>query len=232
MHVEILLLLCVCCVRRVTAYPGGQVENSCESMTPNHPDFEPQTDGSPYKVFVNSTTFTPGQTITVTLQAAENTSEFQGFMLQAREVHGKTAVGRFTLINTNQSRALNCFNIENSTLSQASADKKSQFEATWEAPANSSLDDIQFFVTFVKDYTAFWTMVNSSTVRSIGNQSAPSTSPSPNKTTSTTIKPPAASQQTSSLPNSSHKQTNLSAMWLGVILHALILHSLFILSNL
>ncbi|KAK2901113.1 hypothetical protein Q8A67_009228 [Cirrhinus molitorella] len=145
-------------------------------------------------------------------------------MLQAREVHGKTAVGRFTLINTNQSRALNCFNIENSTLSQASADKKSQFEATWEAPANSSLDDIQFFVTFVRSYTAFWTMVSSSTVWSIGNQSVTSTSP--NKTTSTTIKPPAASQQTSSLPNSSCKQ------WLSVILRALILHSLLLLINL
>lgn len=167
------------------------------------------------------------------------------------------------------------FGLQNSTLSQASADKKSQFEATWEAPANSSLGDIQFLyvfkeantlvissnesldhnsplfqcpfsVTFVRDYTSFWTMVNSSTIRSIGNQS------------STTIKPPAASQQTSSLPvsilidmllfshnqvfdcsfmyffqqNSSHKNRHLSAVWLSVILHALILHSLFLLINL
>ncbi|KAF4117122.1 hypothetical protein G5714_001675 [Onychostoma macrolepis] len=138
MHVEILLLLCLCCVRRVTAYSNGRVEDSCQSMTPNHTGFESQISSSPYKVSVNSTTFTPGQTITVTLQAAENASEFQGFMLQAREVDGKTAVGHFTSININQSRALNCFNIENSTLSQASADKKSQYEATWEAPANSS----------------------------------------------------------------------------------------------
>ncbi|KAK7158993.1 hypothetical protein R3I94_005358 [Phoxinus phoxinus] len=131
-------------------------------MIPYHSNFESQTSSSPYKVSVNSTTFTPRQTITVTLQAAENASEFQGFMLQAREVDGKTAVGCFTSINTVQSRALNCFNIENSTLSQASAVKKSQFEATWEAPTNTSLVDIQFFVTFVRDYTVFWTMVNSS----------------------------------------------------------------------
>ncbi|XP_067220164.1 putative ferric-chelate reductase 1 [Chanodichthys erythropterus] len=174
MHVYILLVLCVC-LRGVTSFPNGKVEESCESMTPNHPEFKPQTSSSPYKVSVNSTTFTPGQTITVTLQAAENASEFQGFMLQAREVDRKTAVGRFTSINTVQSRALNCFNIENSTLSQASADKKSHFEATWEAPTNSSLGDIQFVVTFVKDYPVFWTMVNSSTIRSTSPINTPST---------------------------------------------------------
>uniref|UniRef100_A0A673H2P4 Reelin domain-containing protein n=1 Tax=Sinocyclocheilus rhinocerous TaxID=307959 RepID=A0A673H2P4_9TELE len=64
MHVAILLLLCVCCVRRVTAYPDGQVEDSCQSMNPNHTDFKSQISSSLYKVSVNSTTFTPGQTIT------------------------------------------------------------------------------------------------------------------------------------------------------------------------
>ncbi|KAK7162880.1 hypothetical protein R3I93_007047 [Phoxinus phoxinus] len=190
-------------------------------MIPYHSNSE-QTSSSPYKVSVNSTTFTPGQTITVTLQAAENASEFQGFMLQAREVDGKTAVGRFTSINTVQSRALNCFNIENSTLSQASAVKESQFEATWEAPTNTSLVDIQFFVTFVRDYTVFWTMVNSSTIRSIDNQSPP------NNTTSTT-RPPAGSQQT--LPNSC-KNTHLSAMQLTAILLALTCTSINLCSTL
>uniref|UniRef100_A0A671MQ65 Reelin domain-containing protein n=1 Tax=Sinocyclocheilus anshuiensis TaxID=1608454 RepID=A0A671MQ65_9TELE len=64
MHVRILLLLCVCWARRVTAFPDGQVEESCQSMATNHTHFESQISSSPYKVSVNSTTFTPGQTIT------------------------------------------------------------------------------------------------------------------------------------------------------------------------
>uniref|UniRef100_A0A671PRB1 Uncharacterized protein n=1 Tax=Sinocyclocheilus anshuiensis TaxID=1608454 RepID=A0A671PRB1_9TELE len=48
----------------VTAYPDGQVEDSCQSMNPNHTDFKSQISSSLYKVSVNSTTFTPGQTIT------------------------------------------------------------------------------------------------------------------------------------------------------------------------
>uniref|UniRef100_A0A8C1MX99 Reelin domain-containing protein n=1 Tax=Cyprinus carpio TaxID=7962 RepID=A0A8C1MX99_CYPCA len=51
-------------VRRVTAFPDGQVEESCQSMAPNHTPLESQISSSPYKVSVNSTTFTPGQTIT------------------------------------------------------------------------------------------------------------------------------------------------------------------------
>uniref|UniRef100_A0A9J8CQV5 Reelin domain-containing protein n=1 Tax=Cyprinus carpio carpio TaxID=630221 RepID=A0A9J8CQV5_CYPCA len=139
-HVQILLLRCVCWARRVTAFPDGQVEESCQSMAPNHTPLESQISSSPYKGSIHISVFN-----SVTLQVAENASEFQGFMLQAREINGKTAVGCFTLIKTNQSRALNCFNIE---VLYSSADKKSQSEATWEAPANSSLGDIQFLHVF------------------------------------------------------------------------------------
>lgn len=54
---------------------------------------------------------------------------------------------------------------------------------------NSPLFECPYSVTFVRDYTVFWTMVNSSTIRSIDNQAPP------NNTTSTT-RPPAGSQQT------------------------------------
>lgn len=62
MHVCI-LLVCVFCVRGIMAYPDGTVEESCQSMFPNHSDIEPQTNSSPYSVSVNSTTFRPGQSI-------------------------------------------------------------------------------------------------------------------------------------------------------------------------
>ncbi|KAI4893228.1 hypothetical protein NFI96_025575, partial [Prochilodus magdalenae] len=151
-------------VRLSSAYADGSVADACGSMVPGHTGFTPQMTNPPYRVRVNRSTYTPGESLTVTLEAVQSGTDFQGFMLQARRTAGGAPVGSFSSTNTGMFRLHKCFNMENSTISHASANLKTQFVATWVAPLSPSLGNIEFCATFVKDYSNFWTMVSSNTV--------------------------------------------------------------------
>ncbi|GLD73873.1 putative ferric-chelate reductase 1, partial [Lates japonicus] len=143
-----MLVMCVWCVEESVCFPNGSVAFSCGNMMPVHPPFTPSTTSPPFTLSTSSATYRPGGHITVTVEVVNSSStEFQGFLLQARSTQGHTLlwpVGKFTNINTTLFTALHCKNMENSTVSQASGAKRKKVQLTWEAPSNSHYGDIYF----------------------------------------------------------------------------------------
>ncbi|XP_060899774.1 ferric-chelate reductase 1 isoform X1 [Labrus mixtus] len=161
------VLVCVCCVEECVCFPNGSVAFSCGSLMPVHPPFTPSTSSPPFMVSTSSTTYRPGGVITVMLEVETSSStEFQGFMLQARSRGGNAElwpVGKFTNIDPSLFTALHCQDQQNSTVSQATGTKKIKVAVTWEAPNNYG--DIYFSATVVQDYKTFWVGLNSSLLR-------------------------------------------------------------------
>ncbi|KAJ8409509.1 hypothetical protein AAFF_G00229100 [Aldrovandia affinis] len=153
---------------RAAAFSNGLVAASCESMLPGHSTFMPQNSASPYTVSTSMSYYKPGDSVTVTLEAAGNSSAFLGFMLQARVIGGRVPVGCFTSINSSLYQGLDCNNSPNSSVSHQSAIEKTQLQVTWEAPLNVAPGDIMFCGTFVKNYQLFWVAVNSPPVKMVG----------------------------------------------------------------
>ncbi|XP_078515386.1 putative ferric-chelate reductase 1 [Lissotriton helveticus] len=141
----------------IHCYPNGQVAEVCDSLLPNHGGSIPQTSQAPYTITVSSTIFSPGDQITVTLQANSGTT-FKGFLLQAHTVGKSTTVGSF-LVSDSSAQILQCNSVQNSAVSHTSATAKSKVSAVWVAP--SGLSQILFSGTFVQSYSTFWTQVES-----------------------------------------------------------------------
>ncbi|XP_058269280.1 putative ferric-chelate reductase 1 isoform X2 [Hemibagrus wyckioides] len=171
MYLLLFLLLKMYTLSQVHAYPDGSIAPACDSMIPTHPSFLPQSTVAPYRVTANRTTYTPGDVIRVTLESV-NSTEFEGFMLQARTSSGKRTVGYFMPGNASLVRLHDCFSTEKSTISHSAANELTRIEVMWVAPLTSALDNIMFCATFVKNYAEFWTMVNSQTIL-LSNSPAP-----------------------------------------------------------
>ncbi|XP_033883482.3 putative ferric-chelate reductase 1 [Acipenser ruthenus] len=151
-------LLISCNFMGVSGYPSGLVTDSCSSMTPQHGGTNAQTSAAPFSVTASKATYSPGDQITVTLQAKSGT--FRGFLLQARQIGGRAAVGSFTITDPTNTQGLNC-NAANSAVSHTSKSDKSTIQATWNAPS-SGTGNIEFSATFVRVYETFWSQVKSS----------------------------------------------------------------------
>ncbi|KAJ8270316.1 hypothetical protein GJAV_G00112890 [Gymnothorax javanicus] len=133
-------------------------------MMPRHGSSTPQTTMPPFTISTSKSTYSPGDTLMVTLKATSS-SQFEGFMLQARVGGSTDPVGSFPSFNSSIARTLDCNNSPNSTISHRSANNLRTLEATWEAPSNSTPGDIMFCATFVKEFNEFWVNVNSPAVR-------------------------------------------------------------------
>ncbi|XP_028282975.1 ferric-chelate reductase 1-like [Parambassis ranga] len=166
---SLLAVVCFWHADKCVCFPNGSVAFSCEDMTPVHPPFTPSTSIPPVTVSTSSANYRPGGVITVTVEVLEKSSlEFEGFLLQARSRSQQALlwpVGKFTNIDTKQFTALHCKNMENSSVSHASGDKKKKVQLTWEAPSNSNYEEIYFSATLVQDYARFWVQLNSSSLR-------------------------------------------------------------------
>uniref|UniRef100_A0A4W6EYT5 Uncharacterized protein n=1 Tax=Lates calcarifer TaxID=8187 RepID=A0A4W6EYT5_LATCA len=95
-----IVLLLVCVAPVVRCYSSGQVEESCGTMQPRHSGLSPQTVPAPFTITTDRSSYSPGQ-------GALGSTPFSGFLLQAREVGGQSAVGSFTL-TTNAAQLLTC----------------------------------------------------------------------------------------------------------------------------
>ncbi|MCJ8729048.1 hypothetical protein PDJAM_G00011730 [Pangasius djambal] len=155
-----LYLVLLGCVRVCESYPSGKVSSSCDNMLPNHGTVA-QTSAAPYTVTADSNTYKEGDTITVTLSATSGS--FKGFLLEARLVGGNSAIGSFSVVNSD-SQLLTCSGLSNSAVSHTSASSKSQIQSTWKAPTSGNLNNIEFRVTFLHDFSTFWVGVKSSQI--------------------------------------------------------------------
>ncbi|CAK6969385.1 putative ferric-chelate reductase 1 [Scomber scombrus] len=87
---SLLAVVCVWCVEEGECFPNGSVALSCGSMMPVHPPFTPSTSSPPFTLSASSATYKPGGVVTVTVEVMKNSStEFQGFLLQARSRKGQ-----------------------------------------------------------------------------------------------------------------------------------------------
>ncbi|XP_069812003.1 putative ferric-chelate reductase 1 [Dendropsophus ebraccatus] len=135
-------------------YPNGLVQDACSSMVPNH-NANTQTSASPYSLSLSKSTYSGGQQITVTLTGS---SQFLGFLIQARSGSSSTPLGSFKA--SGNAQTLDCTSAA-SAVSQTSGSSKSSVAVTWVAPANSNAD-IQLRATVVQSERVFWTGILSS----------------------------------------------------------------------
>ncbi|KAM8930631.1 putative ferric-chelate reductase 1 [Pelodytes ibericus] len=203
----------------VTSYSSGLVSIMCDTMTPRHGTNSPQTTTSPYSVSASNYSFSPGDIITVTLEA-NNDEVFKGFFLQARSVLENNIVGYFTVTNST-SQTLNCNNTEDSAVSHTSSAEKSNITALWTAPP--IVGDVYFRATFVQAMPRFWvgvqspilTVIASSSPSSVSTTGVPSTSAIPSTSSSiTTINVTTSAPSTHSVA-SSPPPTHISASSCG-----------------
>ncbi|XP_077189016.1 putative ferric-chelate reductase 1 isoform X2 [Paroedura picta] len=141
----------------VLSYPNGKIGMACNSMLPIHGNSIPQTSPPLYAISVSSTAFNPGDEITVSLTAMNNSS-FKGFLLQAQAIGGDAAVGEFRII-TPYTQGLVCNNIQNSSVSHTDKRNKETISAVWVAPPD--LKHVIFRATVLHNFTVFWADVQS-----------------------------------------------------------------------
>ncbi|XP_078500524.1 putative ferric-chelate reductase 1 isoform X3 [Lissotriton helveticus] len=155
----------VCCALHevALAYPNGQISPSCSNMLPVHGAVSPNNGAAPFSVSASNTSYTAGDRITVTLQANSGFT-FKGFLLQARTTTGDAIVGTFSVTDAN-TQGLPCNSVTNSAVCHKSSSKKSKVTAVWVAASGKG--DVRFRVTFLQDYSTFWTRVESQTIQAI-----------------------------------------------------------------
>ncbi|XP_032660865.1 putative ferric-chelate reductase 1 isoform X2 [Chelonoidis abingdonii] len=155
-----LSFFCAVFSARVLGFPDGKISAACDSMLPNHGNFVSQTTSAPYRISISSTSFDPGNKITVTLQGIDG-STFKRFLLQARAVSGDGIVGTFQIIDPN-TQGLLCNQVQNSSASHTNRNSKQNVTAIWVAPSGTG--NVQFRATVVQNVSVFWADVRSQTL--------------------------------------------------------------------
>ncbi|XP_012695110.2 putative ferric-chelate reductase 1 [Clupea harengus] len=161
MRIYPLLVLLACAPVLVLGYRSGLVTDSCDDMIPLHQGTNSSSSPPPYTITTDGTQYSEGDEITVSLRA--ESVPFEGFLLQAREVGGRSPVGSFSVLGA-ESRLLECAGLSNSAVSHLSGAKKNSIESKWRAPQSGQLKDIEFSVTFVQNYPNYWVGVKSPVV--------------------------------------------------------------------
>uniref|UniRef100_UPI00398EF1E2 putative ferric-chelate reductase 1 isoform X2 n=1 Tax=Pristiophorus japonicus TaxID=55135 RepID=UPI00398EF1E2 len=183
----------------VLGYSHGRVSSVCASMVPSHGSTE-QTSAAPYQITANSSTFNPGDTITVTLKSNSG-DNFKGFLLEARAAGSSSDLMPLGTFSTSlAAQTLNCnvggITHQNSAVSHTSGSVKTQIVVTWIAPDTGN---IEFRATVVKTQPIFWTLVKSETIqRSVTNvTSTTARNPSVTNVSSTTARNPSVTNVSS-----------------------------------
>ncbi|XP_035853977.1 putative ferric-chelate reductase 1 isoform X1 [Sander lucioperca] len=181
-------------VEPVTAYSNGKVSVACEDMVPQH-GYDPSLAPPPYSITVDTSTFSPSDNVTVSLQvASSNTTFFTGFLIEARDA-GKLdspAVGFFVLTDPAQSQLLQCGLNQGSGVSHTRSTRKTHVQAVWEPP-NNPPQRVQFLVTVVYKYKVYWVKIAGPVVSLRGVTAVPSTADSGQTTSPTALSTPFSS---------------------------------------
>uniref|UniRef100_A0A3Q1HH92 Ferric-chelate reductase 1a n=1 Tax=Anabas testudineus TaxID=64144 RepID=A0A3Q1HH92_ANATE len=172
----------VCYWLPVICYANGKVTKACGNMEPHH-GVPGQTTQSPYHLAANTTTFSPGDHIEVTLSG---TSYFEGFLLQGRDAvnpDSVSTVGTFNLTDHKRTQLLTCNNqqcVKNCSVALFILDISSEVY-------------LHFFrVTVVAHYNVFWVKLPGPIVYKHGVTPRPphsTTTPPPDPTTTPSILP-------------------------------------------
>eukprot|EP00057_Strongylocentrotus_purpuratus_P032838 XP_789043.2 PREDICTED: putative defense protein 3 [Strongylocentrotus purpuratus] len=120
----------------VEAYPGGPPLSACISMVPTGHGASTLTGTTPFSITTNTTFYTAGEKIEVTISGAR----FVGFFVQARRRDSgsdtNTAVGTITPGNTNIGKTLDCGGGTDNAWSHKTNAAKTSESAIWTAPTD------------------------------------------------------------------------------------------------
>ncbi|XP_046567081.1 putative ferric-chelate reductase 1 isoform X2 [Haliotis rubra] len=147
--------------RSTRAYTKGAPERACADMMPRH-HTPAQTTDSPFVVLLEKHTYSPGETVEVTLEGRCG-EQFEGFLLQARRAdpvyNTSVYIGSFIQTATTSPVCENGDGVPRG-LTQTEKSPKSIVKATWRAPSKAA-GHVIFKASFVKDYKTFWVRINS-----------------------------------------------------------------------
>ncbi|XP_027015206.1 putative defense protein Hdd11 [Tachysurus fulvidraco] len=137
----------------VTGYPTGAPVARCVDMTPGH-GVPSQTSPSPYTIVISSTTFTPTQSIRVTIQGPM----YLGLLLQARS-NNTDAVGTWGTPPPD-TKYLACSNNSQGAITHSNRNSKNnETTYTWIPP--DSIESAFIRATVVANRTTFWVNLSS-----------------------------------------------------------------------
>uniref|UniRef100_A0A672T281 Ferric chelate reductase 1 n=1 Tax=Sinocyclocheilus grahami TaxID=75366 RepID=A0A672T281_SINGR len=124
-----LAILGTLCLTSISGYKNEKVEKSCESMMPEHHS-QHNTTASPYTLTVNTSQFSPGDNIGVSIVILSGSEHFEGFLIQARGATNPDgpAIGSFTWVDPDISQRFTCNRIEGSAVSHTSNAKKTEIQ--------------------------------------------------------------------------------------------------------
>ncbi|XP_025111412.1 putative ferric-chelate reductase 1 isoform X1 [Pomacea canaliculata] len=194
-------------VSTVSGYPSGAPENSCGNLTPSHGGSSSMNvANSPFTVTASKGTYSPGETITVTLKSASSQT-FSGFLVQARSSGSTNPLGTFG--TASGTRQLTCGSA-NSASTHSSGASKSSIQLTWTAPQTNA-GTVTFWATFVQSYSTFYVGVQSSTLTYMSTQTSTTSSSTKTTKTSASTSSTTMSTRTSTTTSSSTKSTKGSA---------------------
>ncbi|XP_061437836.1 putative defense protein 1 isoform X3 [Lethenteron reissneri] len=141
-------------------FPGGAPSSSCTDMVPHH---NPNTlTGTPYSIVTNSSTFTPGTKVKVTIQGT-----FKGYLLQAREPNTTTIVGTWDTPPAGNT-ILKCRAPANDAVTHSTGATKANLSFDWIPPTTNPPSSVVFVATVVKTEPKWQMNVQSAKVTASG----------------------------------------------------------------
>ncbi|XP_032834570.1 putative defense protein 1 [Petromyzon marinus] len=184
-------------------FPGGAPSSACTDMVPQH---DPNTlTGTPYSIVTNSSTFTSGTKVNVTIVGT-----FKGYFLQARIPDTTTIVGTWDTPPADNIFVL-CNSVPKAAVTHSTSTSKTNLSLFWIPPTTNPPSSVVFVATVVKTKHEWQMNVQSVKVNASGYVAT--TKPPANSTT----KPPA---KTSTKPGNSAGRAALamSGLSLGALL--------------
>ncbi|XP_061437853.1 transcriptional regulatory protein AlgP-like isoform X1 [Lethenteron reissneri] len=180
-------------LHRAQGYSAGAPGSTCTTMLPDHGTNT--LTGTPYSIVTNSSTFTSGTKVKVTIVGT-----FKGYFLQARIPDTATIVGTWDTPPTGN-KFVQCNSVANDAMTHSSRTSKTNLSLYWIPPTTNPPSSVVFVATVVKTEPEWQMNVQSAKVNASGyvattKPPAQTTTKPPAQTTTkppakTTTKPPA-----------------------------------------
>ncbi|XP_061437851.1 putative defense protein 3 isoform X3 [Lethenteron reissneri] len=164
-------------LHRAQGYSAGAPGSTCTTMLPDHGTNT--LTGTPYSIVTNSSTFTSGTKVKVTIVGT-----FKGYFLQARIPDTATIVGTWDTPPTGN-KFVQCNSVANAAVTHSTSTSKTKVSLYWIPPTTNPPSSVVFVATVVKTEPEWQMNVQSAKVTASG-YGATTKAPA-----QTTAKPPA-----------------------------------------
>ncbi|XP_076809216.1 putative defense protein 3 [Clavelina lepadiformis] len=153
------------CVHTSLGLPNGAPTGVCTTMTPRHVNsstnevIQAQT-ATRYSVVTMASNYSAGDVVRVWIADNQSTG-YRGILLQARNLNGSSALGRWRTPPTN-TKLITCSSTDDAVTHSNTELKTNTHRFDWEASENYG--DLQFVATVAENHDVFWVQLKSSTV--------------------------------------------------------------------